>query len=42
MEQYQNQKYVGWFYLLVIILTNVFIIRIHILEYRYDKISQQA
>ena len=42
MEQYQNQKYVGWFYLLMVMLTNVFIIRIHILEYRYDKISQQA
>lgn len=42
MEQYQNQKYVGWFYLLVIILTNVFIIRIHILSYRYDKIFQQV
>lgn len=42
MEQYQNQKYVGWFYLLMVMLTNVFIIRIHILNYRYDKISQQA
>ena len=37
MEQYQNQKYVGWFYLLMVMLTNVFIIRIHILEYRYEK-----
>lgn len=42
MEQYQNQKYVGCFYILMVMLTNVLIIRIHILEYRYDKISQQA
>lgn len=41
MKQYQNQKYIGWFYLLMVLLTNVLIIRIHILSYRYDKIFQK-